>query len=61
LEGCDAKVASGGGRMKVTMDRYEADWVGGLLRISTRPTLNVLLLLLLVLLLLVLPLVRAPV
>jgi 2,3-bisphosphoglycerate-independent phosphoglycerate mutase len=24
--GCDAKVASGGGRMKVTMDRYEADW-----------------------------------
>ena len=26
LDGCDAKVASGGGRMKVTMDRYEADW-----------------------------------
>jgi 2,3-bisphosphoglycerate-independent phosphoglycerate mutase len=24
--GCDAQVASGGGRMKVTMDRYEADW-----------------------------------
>ena len=24
--GCDAKVASGGGRMSVTMDRYEADW-----------------------------------
>ena len=24
--GCDAKVASGGGRMAVTMDRYEADW-----------------------------------
>ena len=23
-QGCDAKVASGGGRMKVTMDRYEA-------------------------------------
>lgn len=23
---CDAKVASGGGRMHVTMDRYEADW-----------------------------------
>ena len=22
-EGCDVKVASGGGRMKVTMDRYE--------------------------------------
>ena len=22
--GCDARVASGGGRMKVTMDRYEA-------------------------------------
>ena len=22
-KGCDAKVASGGGRMKVTMDRYE--------------------------------------
>jgi len=26
LKGCDAQVASGGGRMKVTMDRYEADW-----------------------------------
>lgn len=24
--GCDAKIASGGGRMKVTMDRYEAEW-----------------------------------
>lgn len=24
--GIDAKVASGGGRMKVTMDRYESDW-----------------------------------
>jgi len=24
--GCDAKIASGGGRMYVTMDRYEADW-----------------------------------
>mmetsp|Transcript_25642 Transcript_25642/g.84429 ORF Transcript_25642/g.84429 Transcript_25642/m.84429 type:complete len:550 (+) Transcript_25642:33-1682(+) len=24
--GADIKVASGGGRMKVTMDRYEADW-----------------------------------
>ncbi|MEZ4741032.1 MAG: 2,3-bisphosphoglycerate-independent phosphoglycerate mutase [Bdellovibrionota bacterium] len=24
--GCDAKVASGGGRMVITMDRYEADW-----------------------------------
>ena len=24
--GCDAQVASGGGRMVVTMDRYEADW-----------------------------------
>lgn len=23
---CDAKIASGGGRMQVTMDRYEADW-----------------------------------
>ena len=23
---CDAKIASGGGRMFVTMDRYEADW-----------------------------------
>ena len=23
LEGCDAKIASGGGRMYVTMDRYE--------------------------------------
>jgi 2,3-bisphosphoglycerate-independent phosphoglycerate mutase len=25
-DGCDAKIASGGGRMCVTMDRYEADW-----------------------------------
>jgi 2,3-bisphosphoglycerate-independent phosphoglycerate mutase len=25
-KGVDARVASGGGRMKVTMDRYEADW-----------------------------------
>lgn len=25
-KGCDARVASGGGRMKITMDRYEADW-----------------------------------
>jgi 2,3-bisphosphoglycerate-independent phosphoglycerate mutase len=25
-QGCDAKIASGGGRMGVTMDRYEADW-----------------------------------
>ncbi|MBM4344245.1 MAG: 2,3-bisphosphoglycerate-independent phosphoglycerate mutase [Deltaproteobacteria bacterium] len=24
--GCDAQVASGGGRMAITMDRYEADW-----------------------------------
>ncbi|KDD73823.1 metalloenzyme superfamily protein, partial [Helicosporidium sp. ATCC 50920] len=24
--GCDALIASGGGRMHVTMDRYEADW-----------------------------------
>jgi 2,3-bisphosphoglycerate-independent phosphoglycerate mutase len=24
--GCDAQIASGGGRMAVTMDRYEADW-----------------------------------
>jgi 2,3-bisphosphoglycerate-independent phosphoglycerate mutase len=24
--GCDAQIASGGGRMTVTMDRYEADW-----------------------------------
>ena len=23
IEGCDAKIASGGGRMNVTMDRYE--------------------------------------
>lgn len=23
---CDAKIASGGGRMNITMDRYEADW-----------------------------------
>lgn len=26
LDGCDARIASGGGRMNVTMDRYEADW-----------------------------------
>ncbi|NRA46688.1 MAG: 2,3-bisphosphoglycerate-independent phosphoglycerate mutase [Oligoflexales bacterium] len=25
-KGCDAKVASGGGRMHITMDRYGADW-----------------------------------
>lgn len=25
-KGCDAKVASGGGRMEITMDRYNADW-----------------------------------
>ncbi|EAN98496.1 2,3-bisphosphoglycerate-independent phosphoglycerate mutase, putative [Trypanosoma cruzi] len=25
-KGCDARIASGGGRMFVTMDRYEADW-----------------------------------
>eukprot|EP00244_Chara_vulgaris_P001338 TRINITY_DN1210_c0_g2_i1.p1 TRINITY_DN1210_c0_g2~~TRINITY_DN1210_c0_g2_i1.p1 ORF type:complete len:560 (+),score=110.96 TRINITY_DN1210_c0_g2_i1:280-1959(+) len=25
-KGCDARIASGGGRMHVTMDRYEADW-----------------------------------
>lgn len=24
--GCDFKIASGGGRMKITMDRYNADW-----------------------------------
>jgi 2,3-bisphosphoglycerate-independent phosphoglycerate mutase len=24
--GCDARIASGGGRMYITMDRYEADW-----------------------------------
>jgi 2,3-bisphosphoglycerate-independent phosphoglycerate mutase len=24
--GIDARIASGGGRMKITMDRYEADW-----------------------------------
>lgn len=24
--GCDAQIASGGGRMYITMDRYEADW-----------------------------------
>ena len=23
---CDAQIASGGGRMQITMDRYEADW-----------------------------------
>jgi len=25
-ETCDVKIASGGGRMKITMDRYEANW-----------------------------------
>ena len=25
-EGCDYAIASGGGRMQVTMDRYEANW-----------------------------------
>ena len=25
-DGCDYRIASGGGRMKITMDRYEADW-----------------------------------
>ncbi len=25
-ENCDVKIASGGGRMKITMDRYEANW-----------------------------------
>lgn len=25
-KGCDARIASGGGRMNITMDRYEADW-----------------------------------
>ena len=25
-ENCSIKIASGGGRMKITMDRYEADW-----------------------------------
>ncbi|MCZ7555035.1 MAG: 2,3-bisphosphoglycerate-independent phosphoglycerate mutase [Bacteroidia bacterium] len=25
-QGCDYRIASGGGRMKVTMDRYNADW-----------------------------------
>lgn len=24
--GCDARIASGGGRMRITMDRYEAEW-----------------------------------
>lgn len=24
--GCDARIVSGGGRMQITMDRYEADW-----------------------------------
>lgn len=24
--GCDARIASGGGRMRITMDRYQADW-----------------------------------
>ncbi len=26
FDSCDARIASGGGRMQVTMDRYEADW-----------------------------------
>jgi 2,3-bisphosphoglycerate-independent phosphoglycerate mutase len=26
MEGTDARLASGGGRMQITMDRYEADW-----------------------------------
>jgi len=26
IDGVDARVASGGGRMQITMDRYEADW-----------------------------------
>ncbi len=26
IAGIDARIASGGGRMKITMDRYEADW-----------------------------------
>jgi len=26
LEGVDYRIATGGGRMKITMDRYEADW-----------------------------------
>jgi len=25
-KGCDARIASGGGRMNITMDRYNADW-----------------------------------
>jgi 2,3-bisphosphoglycerate-independent phosphoglycerate mutase len=25
-KGCDARMASGGGRMRLTMDRYQADW-----------------------------------
>ncbi len=25
-QGCDARIASGGGRMRITMDRYNADW-----------------------------------
>ena len=25
-KGCDVRIASGGGRMKITMDRYNADW-----------------------------------
>ena len=25
-KGCDARIASGGGRMKITMDRYNANW-----------------------------------
>lgn len=32
--GCDACIASGGGRMKVTMDRYEVHYSGTLINTS---------------------------
>lgn len=36
-KGCDAKIASGGGRMRVTMDRYEvSEWAGTKFRSLSR-------------------------
>ena len=32
--GVDARIVSGGGRMKITMDRYEADWDDGRARLA---------------------------
>ena len=33
--GFDARIASGGGRMKITMDRYEANW--GMVELGWKP------------------------